>query len=252
MYTNGVDILHTADGDCVVGRVTHNLELDLLISLYALLDKNLMHGRELKCVDTDLAELLLVVSKAATCTAKGKCRTENYGIADASRSSLCLLKIIGDLGGDSGLTDRLAELLEHLSVLCSLDRLGACTEKSCAALLKNTLLLKLHSKVKSCLSADTGENCIRTLVTEDLCNVLKGEGLHINLVRDGGIGHNGSRVGVNKNYLVALLLQCKAGLCARIIKLCSLSDNDRTRADYHYSLNICSLCHLFILRVIKI
>ena len=146
-------------------------------------------------------------------TAKGKCRTENDGIADESRSSLSLIKIIGDFRRNSRLANRLAKFLEHLSVLCALDRLRACTEKLRAALLKNTFLLKLHSKVKTCLSTDTGENRVGTLIAKDLGNIFKGKRLHVNLIRNSGVGHNGSRVGVYENYLVALLLKCKTSLC---------------------------------------
>ena len=247
---NGVDILHTADGDSVICAVTHNLKLNLLISLNALFNKNLMHGRKLKCIDTNLNELVLVVCEAAACTTEGECRTKNYGIADTLGSRLCLIKIVCDFGGDSGLTDRLAKLLKELSVLCPLNRLGAGAEKLGAALLKNTLLLKLHSKVKTCLTADTGKDSVGTLETKNLRNIFKGEGLHIHLVRNGGVGHDGCRVGVNENYLVALLLKCKAGLCTCIVKLCRLTDYDRARADNHNPLNISSLCHIYFLQIL--
>ena len=65
MNAYGVDILHTADGYCMVVGVTHNLKLYLFIALNALLDKNLMNGRKLECVYTYLDKLLLIVCKSA-------------------------------------------------------------------------------------------------------------------------------------------------------------------------------------------
>ena len=47
MHTNGIDVFHTADGDGMVGTVTHNLEFDFLIALYALFYQNLMHRGKL-------------------------------------------------------------------------------------------------------------------------------------------------------------------------------------------------------------
>ena len=75
MNAYGVDVFHTADCDCVVLRVTHNLKLDFLVALNALFDKNLMHGRKLEGVDTDINKLLLVVGKTAACAAQCKGRT---------------------------------------------------------------------------------------------------------------------------------------------------------------------------------
>jgi hypothetical protein len=62
---DGVDVLHAADRDRVVGAVAHDLELDLLVALDGLLHEHLVHRGELEGVRADLAELLLVVREAA-------------------------------------------------------------------------------------------------------------------------------------------------------------------------------------------
>ncbi len=57
------------------------------------------------------------------------------------------------------------------------------------------------------------------------------------------IGHDRRRIGVNQNDPVALLSQCFAGLCARIIKLAGLTDDNRPGADNQDSFNISSFWH---------
>ena len=244
MNAYGVDVFHTADGDSVVASVTHNLKLDLLVALNALLDKNLIYGRKTECVSTNLDELFLIVSKSAAGTAKGECGTKNYGVADALCRFLSLVEVIGDLGGDNGLADGLAKLLEELAVLCSLDRLARSTEKLNAAFLENALLLELHCEVESGLSAYSGKDSIGTLIAKDLCDIFKCKRLHIDLVRNGGIGHNGRGVGVYEYDLVSFLFERETRLSARVVKFRSLTDYDRSRADNENFLQVCSFCHV--------
>ena len=92
MNADRVYIFHTADGDCVISRVTHNLKLNLLISADALFDKNLMNRGELERIETNLNKLFLVICKAAARTAERKRRTENNGVTDSFSRRLCLVE----------------------------------------------------------------------------------------------------------------------------------------------------------------
>ena len=69
----------------VIG-VAHNLKLDLLISLNALFNKNLVNVRELECVKTYLVKLSFVVGKATARTAEGKRGTKNNRVTDAGHA----------------------------------------------------------------------------------------------------------------------------------------------------------------------
>ena len=82
MDTYGVDVLHATDSNGGVVLVTHHLELDLLVTLDALLNEYLVYGRENQCVTHNLAQLLLIVGKATTGTTKGKCRTKHYRVTN--------------------------------------------------------------------------------------------------------------------------------------------------------------------------
>ena len=250
MNTNRVDVFHTADGNGMVSGVTHDLKLNLLIALNTLLNQNLVYRRQLKGIQTDLNQFFLVVCEAATGTAQSKGRTQNNRIANAQSSFLGFLDGVSDLRGNHRLTDGLTHFLKQLSVLSTLNGFAAGTQQLHTTLLQNALLLQLHSQVQTGLTANAGNNGIGTLKANDLCNILQGQRLHINLIRNGSIGHNGSGVGVAQNYLIALFLQSQASLCACIVEFCSLADHDRTGTNNQNLLNVCSLSHNYLLYTI--
>ena len=228
---NGVDIFHTTDGDGIVFTVTHNLELDLLIALDRLLDQYLMHRRKLKCIEANLDQFFLIVSKAATGTAQGEGRTQNNGITDTLGSFLSFLNGVSDLRRNNRLADGLAQFLEHFTVLSALDGCAGSTQQFHTALLQNTLLLQLHNQVQTGLTTNAGQNGIGTLVANNLSHILQSQRLHIDLVRNGCVGHNGSGVGVAQHNFVSLFLQGKACLGTGIVKLSGLADDNRAGAD---------------------
>ena len=143
--THRVDVLHAADGDGMVIGVTHDLKLDFLIALDALFNQHLVHRRQLEGVHSDFNQLFFVVGKAAAGAAQSKGRTQNHRITNPQCSGLGLLQIVSNLRGDGGLSDRLAQLLEQLPILCPLNGCAAGAQKLHAALLQNALLLQLHS-----------------------------------------------------------------------------------------------------------
>ena len=66
--------------------------------------------------------------------------------------------------------------------------------KEAAAFLQHALLLQLHCQVQTRLTADAGHDGVGTLIAQDLGDILQRQGLHIDLIGNGGIGHDGGRV----------------------------------------------------------
>ena len=226
----------------VIG-VPHDLELDLLVALDGLLHQHLMHRRQGEGVQTDLHQLFLVVGKAAAGAAQGEGGAQNHRVADALGSGLGLFQGIGDLGGDDGLADGLAQLLEQLPVLGPLDGGGGGAQQLYVAFLQHALLFQLHGQVQAGLAADAGNDGVGALIADNLGNVFQGQGLHIDLVGNGGVGHDGGGVRVAQHNLVALFLQSQAGLGAGVVKFGSLADDDGAGADDQNFLDVRSLCH---------
>ena len=245
--TYGIDVLHAADGDGVVVGVPHDLKLDFLVALDGLLNQHLMDGGEVEGVETDLFQLFFIVGEAAAGAAQGEGGTEHHRVADVLGRGLGFLQIVGDLRGDDGLTDGLAQLLEKLPVLGPLDGRGGGAQQLYVALLQHALLFQLHSQIQAGLAADAGNDGIGPLVADDLGDVFQGQGLHIDLVGNGGVGHDGGGVRVAQHHLVALFFQGQAGLGAGVVKLSRLPDDDGAGADDQNFFDVRSLCHFFIL-----
>ena len=243
MHAYGVDVLHAADGDGMVVGIPHDLKLDFLVALDGLLHQHLVHGRQGEGVQADLFQLRLVVGEAAAGAAQGEGRPEHHRVADPGSRRLGFLNGVGDFRGNDRLADGLAQLLEELSVLGLLDGSAGSAQQLHPALLENALLFQLHGQVQAGLTADAGDDGVGTLVADDFRHIFQGQRLHVHLVGDDGVGHDGSRVGVAQHHLIALFLQSQAGLSTRIVKLRRLSDNDRAGTDDQNLLNVRSFCH---------
>ena len=229
----------------VVG-VTHDFKLNFLVALDALFHQYLMDGGEVESVDTNLLQLLLVIGKAAAGAAQSKGGAQHHGVADAQCSGLGFFQRVGDFRGNNRLTDGLAHFLEQLPVFCPLNGGEGGAQQLHPALLQNALLFQLHGQVQAGLTADAGNDGIGALVTNNLCNVFQGQGLHVHLVCNGGVGHDGGGVGVCQDDLVAFLFQCQARLGAGVVKFRCLTNHDGAGADDEYFFDVCSLCHYVV------
>ena len=240
---HGVDVLHAADGDGVVTRIPHDLEFDLLVALDGLFHQNLMNRGEGKGVETNLHQLVFIVSKAAAGAAQSKGGAKHHGVADALGGLLGLLQGVGNFGGDDRLADGLAQLLEKLTIFGTLDGLAGGAQQPDPAFPQNALLFQLHGQIQTRLTADAGDDGVGTLVADDLGDIFQRQRLHVDLVGDDGVGHDGGGVGVAQHHLVALFFQGKTGLRPGVVKLSSLTDDDGAGANDENFLDVGSFCH---------
>ena len=238
MDTNRVDVLHGADGDGGVVAVAHHLELYLLVTLDALFYQNLVYGGQIECVPHHVHHLVLVVSETSARSAKRERRAKDDGITDLLGCGKTLLDAVADLRRDDRLIDRKAQFLEKLTVFGLLDVLERGSEDLYAALIQDAFLRELDGEVQTGLSAEAGDQGVRALVADDLGYVFQCERLHVHLVSDVGVRHDGRGVGVDEDDLVSLFLKRETCLGAGIVKLRRLSDHDRTGSDDHYFLYV--------------
>ena len=243
VHSDGVEVLHAADGDRGVVGVAHDLELYLLEALDALFHQHLPHGRELQGVLHDLAKLLIVLGKTAARAAQRERGTKHHRIADDLRRFLRLLDAVSDLRGDDGLADAHAHLFEFFAVFRHFDAFKRRSEQFNVAFVQNTAVRELHREVEPRLSAKGGDDGVRALVADDPRDIFEGERLHIYLVRHHFVRHDGGGVGVGEHHFVALFLQGYARLRARIVELRRLPDDDGAGAYDQYLLYIRSLRH---------
>ena len=133
---------------------------------------------------------------------------------------------VGNHRGQHRLSKALTQLLKKFPILCLLNAFAGCAQQLYPALSENTLLFQLHGKIQPGLSADAGNDGIRPLIADDTGNIFQGQRLHVDLVRNGWVCHDGGGIGIAEDDLVSLLLQGKAGLCSGVIKFRCLSNDD--------------------------
>jgi len=202
-----------------------------------------VHGGELERVLHDLAKFRLVVGKAAAGAAQCKGRAQHDRVADFGRRGQPLVHALGDPALQHRLAQRQAQLLELLAVLGLFDAGKAGAEDLHLALVEHALAGQLHGEVEPRLPAEAGDDGVRALVADDLGDVFQIERLHVDLVGDGGVGHDRGRVGVDEHDLVPLPAQGLAGLGAGVVELAGLADDDGARADDEDLLDVVTSGH---------
>ncbi len=249
VHPDRIDVFHVAYRDAVAGAVAHHLVLDLLPACDAALHEDLPHTREAQTVLEDLLQLQLVVGNTAAAAAEGVRRAQHHRITDRVRERHPVLDVFHDERRRTGFPDLLHGVLELLPVLRLSDRRRCRPQKPDIVGSQEPALLKLHAKVQPRLSSQRRQNGIRSLSLYDLLQNPRGQRFNIHLVRDIPVRHDSRGIGVHQHDLNALLLQGAARLCARIVKLRRLSDDDRSRTDHHYFFHIWILWHYLVTSV---
>ena len=243
MHAHGVEILDGAHDDAVAGVVTHDLHLVLFPALDGLLDQHLVGGRELEALTHDGDELLVGVSDAAAGAAEGKARAQYAGIAHALGDSLGVGHAVGvararDLQANLG-----HGLVKELAVLAALDSGQVAADHLDAVFVERIVFCQLDGGVQTGLAAQRRQQRVRALLFDHALDKLGGDGLNIGAVGKTGVGHDGRRVGVDQDDLKAILLEHLAGLCAGVVKLTGLTDNDGARTNDEDALDVSTFRH---------
>ena len=249
--TNGVDVFHTADCDGTVCTVTHYFEFDFFIAFYALFNQYLMYRGQFQRIFHDFNQFCFVVCEAAACAAQCECRTQNNGVTDFVCSFNTFFYGVCDHGRDNGFADGFTHFLEQLTVFRSFDTVDGCTQQFYLTFFQNAFFRQLHSQIQTCLTADTGQDGIRSFITQDFCDIFQCQGFHVHFVCDGCVCHDGSRVGVYQYYFIAFFFQGEASLCTCIVEFSRLADDDRAGADDQDFFQVSSLWHKIFLLVSK-
>src|SRR5690606_30156896 len=102
---------------------------------------------------------------------------------------------------------------------------------------------KLNGHIESGLTAQSGQQSVRTLFFYYFNDSFYGYRLDINNIGGGHIRHYRSGIAVYENNIIAFFLKGLACLCSRIIKLGGLSDDNGPAADYKNLFKVSSLWH---------
>jgi hypothetical protein len=195
--TEGVEVLHVANSDTVVGSVTDDFVLNLLPALERLLDQNL--GGEREGARRQIAELIGVGSEAGAQTTESVGRADNDGVTNLLGG---LKSIFNGLDGgrfSDGDVNLVQGLGEELTILTGLKGLDAGTEDLDTVAVEDTHAVHLHTQVQTGLTTEGKKDTIGALALNDVGNIFGGDGKVVNFIGKLVVGLNGGDVGVNQD-----------------------------------------------------
>ena len=203
MDPHRVDVLDRAHDDERVGRVAHDLELELLPSEDGLLDEDLVHRRERQSAPDDGLEIVLVEGDASARAAQREGGTDDDGVAERRGDSPGFVDRPRDPREQDLHADPLHGLLEEEAVLAELHRAYGRAERLDPVLFEDAGLVEGDREVESRLTADGREERVRPLLRDDGRDGVAIERFDVRGVRELGIRHDRRRIRVHENDPIA-------------------------------------------------
>ena len=243
MHAHGIHVFHVADGQRGVVAVAHHFIFDFFITADGFLHQHLIDRRKAQRVFRAQEQFFLIVRETAARAAQRERGAQHHREADPAGDGQRLFHRARHVGGNDRLADFQAQFLEFFAVFRLFNAIEARAQDFTLALLQNALFVQLHGQVQPRLPAQRGQERVRPLLADDLGRVFQRERLHIHLVRDVGVRHDGGGVGIEQDHRVPLFLERHAGLRARIIEFRRLADDDGAGTDDQDFLNVRALRH---------
>uniref|UniRef100_A0A6J5ZZQ7 Unannotated protein n=1 Tax=freshwater metagenome TaxID=449393 RepID=A0A6J5ZZQ7_9ZZZZ len=232
MDTHRIDVLDRADDHAVVLAVAHHFELELAPAEDRLVQQHLTDWRGFNSPADNRPVLLLVAGDAPAASAQREGRPDNCREPDVGQCGHRLVQGCRDRAArhlQPGFSHRFGE---PLAVLGAVNRLVVGADQLDREALERAVLGERLGEVERCLAAKRGQQRVRALLLNHCGNRPGQQRLDIGRIGELGVGHDRRRIGIDENYLVALLAQHLAGLDSGVVELGGLTDNDRPRADH--------------------
>ena len=180
---------------------------------------------------------------AAASAAHGKRRAQHHRITQIGHDAERIVQRVR-VSRPSGLDSQLGHaLVEELSILAALDGRQVAADHLNPVGIQHARLRQLDGRVQAGLAAQGGQQGIGALLLYDLLDELGSDGLDVGAVGQARIGHDGGRIAVHQNHVVAVRLEHLARLRARIVELARLADDDRAGPDDQDGLDVRALRH---------
>jgi hypothetical protein len=196
MYSYRVQVFHGTNGNTVIVGIPHYLELDFFVAGYTSFDQNLLNGAALKtpinCIDKFF--FIATTASAGSPQGIGRAHYERISYLICKFKSLTYRMHYGTLG--YGFIDLLHGILEQLPVLSPINGLQGHAQDRNSLFLKNTGFIQSQGHIQPYLTAQVGNNPIRSFFFQYFHYTLQSYGLHINCVGNIHVGHNSSRIAI--------------------------------------------------------
>ncbi len=180
-------------------------------------------------VEADLEQFdhfFAVIGDAAAGAAQGEAGAQDDGVADALRELEAVVEVIDQLRLRALEADVAHGVLEQEAVFGLLDGVDLGADQLDAVAVEHARLGQFHREVQAGLAAHGGEQGVGPFLADHFFEEGHGERLDVGAVGEVGVGHDGGRVGIHQDHLVAVRLQRLARLRAGIVELARLADDD--------------------------
>ena len=242
---HGIEILDGADDHEVVAKIAHDFKFVFFPAEDGLFDKGLVDRAHVQGMSDSFAKFFFVVGGRAA----GSSQRERW--ADYQRKAQLVAETHGVLGiVDEGRRRHFeanfpAGILEPEAVFGDFDSAQRRANHFHFVFFEDAALGEFHGKIERGLAADCGKQSIGLFARDDFLQIFPGQRLDVGAMGHFGVSHDGGRVGVDENDVVAFAAQGFAGLRAGIVELAGLADDDRAGADDEDFLDVFTFGHNF-------
>ena len=247
MDTHGVEIFDRTNDDDIVSLVAHHFQFVFLPAENRFFQHNFMDHTGIKAVFGNHGKFFPVVGDPASCPAESK-----GGADDDRKSDICgdgkdFVHGFGKAAAGHPEANILHGRSELLPVFGLVNHLQGSADHFHAVLFQNTAFGNSHRRVQTRLTANGRQKCIGPFPGNNFRHRLRRDGFHIGPIRHFRVRHDGRRIAVDQHNLITLFLQSLAGLCAGIIELAGLADDNGTGADDQDFFQVISFWHGLVL-----
>ena len=189
-----------------------------------------MHRTHRQCVADQLLELLIRLGNAAALSAEGVAGPDDNRQAGFLLEAESRFEIPYQIRMRHIDAQFVGHRLETPAVFGQLNRVDRRSDHLHSELFQCAGRVQFDCQVQGGLAAHRRQDCIRTLLADNLADILRRQGFGVNGIGNPRSGHNGGRIRVDQNNAVALLFEGMYRLGSGIVELAGLSDDDRPRA----------------------
>jgi len=214
VHPHGVHVLDGADDHHVVHVVTHDFQFKFLPPKNGLFEHDSMNEARIETLAGKIEQFFPVVGDSASGAPQGERGTDDDGKPDFSGDALHLRK--GPRNSTSGhfQPDLFHGVTKELPVFSLLDDIGLGPDHFDSIAVENPRFGNSYGHVESGLTSESRKQSIWALPGDNLFHRLRGDRLNVGAVCRLGIGHDGGRIAVDQNDLVAFFTESFAGLCS--------------------------------------
>ncbi|OPY85001.1 MAG: hypothetical protein A4E71_02346 [Smithella sp. PtaU1.Bin162] len=243
MHAHGVDIFDEADRNHLIFSIAHHFEFQFFPSQYRFFHQDLADQTCRYAAAGDGTQLFQIVNHAAACAAHRIGRTNNHRITEPGGNFFGFFYCGGGLACRHINAQFIHGFLEGDTVFAAFNRIYLHADYFNLVLLQYPFAVQFRSKIEAGLAAQVRQYGIGFFIFDDFHERLEIQRFNIGNIGHARIGHDCSRVRIDKDDLVTQLAQCFTGLRSGIIKFTGLPDNDGAGTDNQHFLNVCAFCH---------